>query len=72
MITWQQFFEAKEKEDVEEKEEELGQDLDGDNEEGESEGHKKKVGWKPSKGADGSKTFGYCKSCCKSKKQCKC
>ena len=59
MLTWQQFFEAKEKESLEDKEERLGVDLDGDDEEGESEEHKEKV-------------FGNCKGCKKSKKSCKC
>lgn len=61
MLTWQQFFEAKEKDDpaLAAKEEELHKDLDGDNEEGESKEHKEKV-------------LGLCKSCKMSKKKCKC
>ena len=42
MRTWNAFFEAKEK-DLEKEEERLGVDLDGDDEEGESAEHKKKV-----------------------------
>lgn len=57
MLTWQQFYEAKES--MEEKEERLHKDLDGDNEEGESEEHKKKV-------------LGFCKNCKMSSKKCKC
>lgn len=70
MKTWRQFLEAKEgkappveDKELEDKEEELGVDLDDDGEEGESEEHKKKV-------------FGdgplFCKTCKKSKKSCKC
>lgn len=44
MLNWKKFVEQKEgKEDLEDKEEELGVDLDDDDEEGESEAHKKKV-----------------------------
>jgi hypothetical protein len=43
MITWQAFYESKKKEDIEEKEEELGKDLDGDGEVDEPTKHKKKV-----------------------------
>lgn len=55
MLTWRQFYEAKES--MEEKEEMLHKDLDGDNEEGESEEHKKKV-------------LGCNCKCCKMKKKC--
>ena len=45
MLTWQNFFESKEKESkkLEKEEERLHKDLDGDNEEGESKEHKEKV-----------------------------
>ena len=43
MITWEQFFEGREKESLENKEERLHKDLDGDGEKGESAAHKKKV-----------------------------
>ena len=42
MLTWKTFVEGKLK-DLEDMEEKLGKDLDGDNEEGESKAHKKKV-----------------------------
>lgn len=42
MLTWKKFVECKMK-NIEDMEEKLGKDLDGDNEEGESEEHKKKV-----------------------------
>jgi hypothetical protein len=42
MLSWNKFVESKMK-DLEDKEEKLGKDLDGDNEEGESKEHKKKV-----------------------------
>lgn len=55
MRTWQEFWESKK--DLEKQEEKLGVDLDGDNEEGESAEHKKKV-------------FGCCPKC--KQKKCKC
>lgn len=42
MLTWKNFVEGKLK-DLEDMEEKLGKDLDGDDEEGESKAHKKKV-----------------------------
>jgi len=42
MLTWKTFVEGKLK-DLEDMEEKLGKDLDGDDEEGESKAHKKKV-----------------------------
>jgi len=70
MLTWQQFFEAKEK-DLEKEEEKLGKDLDGDNEEGESAEHKEKVmGSCPVCKKKGCECI--CKDCKMSKKKCKC
>jgi len=61
MISWEQFFESKEKGDdhkgLEKEEEILHKDLDGDGEKGESAAHKKKVLKKEE-----------CKPCKKSKK----
>lgn len=72
MLTWQQFFEAKEKDDpaLAAKEEELHKDLDNDNEEGESKEHKVKVLGLCK--ACGKKDCKCCKTCSKSKKSCKC
>ena len=56
---WVKLHEKCSKKDMEEKEEELGQDLDGDDEEGEPEEHKKAV-------------FGFCKKCKKATKKCSC
>lgn len=42
MLSWQKFLEAKGC-NIEDMEEKLGKDLDGDNEEDESKEHKKKV-----------------------------
>jgi hypothetical protein len=58
MKTFQEWMKIRES-SLEDKEEELGQDLDGDNEEGESEEHKKAV-------------LGNCKKCKMAKKKCKC
>lgn len=45
ILTWEQFLESKKmgKKEIEKEEEKLHKDLDGDNEEGESKEHKKKV-----------------------------
>lgn len=65
MITWEQFFEAREQgkghDALERQEELLGKDLDGDGEKGESKAHKKKVLGEKKKPKE-------CKTCNKAKK----
>ena len=84
MKTWRQFLEGKEgkklappveDKDLEDAEEEMGIDLDGDDEEGESKAHKEKVFGKkcPGCGKMGCTCgAGKCKGCMKAKKSCKC